>query len=81
MGIRLSGIYNQGGDWAIQAKYGFARGFNEQRAVIKDLRSGKYGYINYDGEEVLPPMFNYARTYNEGLAAISILTVKPVHSL
>jgi hypothetical protein len=47
-----------------------AGSFAEGLAPIYDTRSAKYGYIDHLGNIVLPPQFDHAESFSEGLAAV-----------
>ena len=49
-------------------QYDEVYGFSEGLAVVK--KDGKYGFINTNGEEVIPCRYDFARSFSEGLADV-----------
>ncbi|MGN7055431.1 WG repeat-containing protein, partial [Neisseria sp. P0003.S004] len=47
--------------------------FSEGLAAVATVDTNKYGYINTKGEMVIPPKYEEAFYFNEGLAAVKIL--------
>jgi len=48
-------------------------GFSEGRALVMSLSEAEnaiFGFINREGDEIIPPQFDYAHSFNEGLAAV-----------
>ena len=50
--------------------YDSASSFSEDLAQVKI--NGKFGYINKQGESVIPARYDYARSFSEGLARVEI---------
>lgn len=52
--------------------YSDAFAFSEGLAAVMSKSSGKIGYINTSGKEVIKPQFDYACQFHEGLALVRI---------
>lgn len=52
------------------SKYTILCPFSEGLAVIKHESEWTYGYMNTDGEAVIPPQYSSAMPFSEGLAAV-----------
>ena len=46
--------------------------FNEDVAAVQEGTSGKYGFIDSSGKYVIQPLFEDARPFSEGLAAVRL---------
>lgn len=63
---RLSGYSEEmlavavGGDWGIGGPYYWGRSYN----------SGKYGFIDTNGKEVVAPIYDYVDDFHEGIAVV-----------
>jgi hypothetical protein len=44
--------------------------FREKMAVVKDLSTNKYGFVDIYGEIVIPSMYNFVRGFKDGRAAV-----------
>jgi DNA polymerase-3 subunit epsilon len=53
---------------SISCKYEIAKPFSFGLALVKS--KGKFGFINYFGEEVIPLIYDEAESFNEGLALV-----------
>lgn len=65
------GYINQKGEVVIQPKYkcdGLPNNFNDGLAVVKI--KGKFGYIDTKGNVAIKPVFDEARDFSEGMAAV-----------
>jgi hypothetical protein len=53
------GFIDRAGKWAINARYSYAESFSEglAAATISSERGAKYGFINKEGQMVIPPRF------------------------
>ena len=58
----------QTGEILIPFRYDYAWNFSEDLARVK--KSGKYGYIDKSGREVVSPIYDKAGNFSEGLARI-----------
>ena len=56
---------------AIDPQYEDAQAFSEGLAAVQ--KNGKWGYINEDGEVVIPFEYDIAFVFNEGLAVVGLL--------
>lgn len=67
------GYINRKGDIVIPIHLDHADNFYHQMALAGTLKDGKlqYGYIDPSGEWIIPPAFEKARTFSEGLAVVS----------
>jgi|GEM_PF-5627012 len=54
--------------WRLPAGYEWAEDLQEGRAAVK--KNGLWGYVNAEGNEVIPPGFTRASAFSEGLAAV-----------
>ena len=54
----------------LQTQYNYDRigDFKEGLAIVS--LNGKFGYINEDGKEVIPPIYNVASPFHKGLAEV-----------
>ena len=64
------GVTDLDGNWVLPCKYRHIYGVKEQLAVFMKEGSSRYGYMNYDGDEVIPVTFVQVRPFSEGLAAV-----------
>jgi hypothetical protein len=46
--------------------------YQENMIVIKDKKSGKYGYMNRDNQIVIKPTYQEAKYFQEGLAPVKL---------
>ena len=49
-----------------------AREFSEGMAPVQDAATGKWGYIDRSGEFMIPPQFDQAYSFSDGLAGVQI---------
>ncbi len=49
-----------------------ARDFAEGLAPVKDFATGKWGYIDLGGSYVIPPQFDQAYSFSDGLAGVEV---------
>lgn len=54
----------------ISANFTYAFEFREDLALV--LLHSKFGFINYKGEFIIPPIYALAQEFHEGLAAVSL---------
>lgn len=69
----LWGYYDTTGHQQIVCKYRAASGFSEGLAVVSvdiDSNEVRYGYINMRDSMVIPPTYEYAKTFEEGCAIV-----------
>ncbi len=59
------------GEERLQDLYLLADSFSEGLAAVTDYSTRKVGYINKQGEEVIPCQFKYARDFTNGMAVVS----------
>lgn len=55
----------------LDSQIDIARPFSCGRAVVRDRNSKKYGFIDNSGNFVIRPLYDYAETFSEGIAAVS----------
>jgi len=82
------GLIDMNGQELFPPKYNYIGEFNEDRAlVIKDGKtdsttglfiSGKYGFINNKGEEVIPLIYSDADDFSKGMANVTLNGTKIV---
>lgn len=70
-----TGYINTAGEWMIRLKGSrpHFEGFSEGLAPVFGHDERKFGFINRSGELVIPPRFDEARSFSEGLAAVCIV--------
>lgn len=61
---------NTRGEMLFKTDYIYIEAFHEGLAVVQDRESRKYGYINQQGELVIPCKYRLANSFSEGLAAV-----------
>ena len=47
-------------------------GFFQEEGLARVTLNGKYGFINEEGEEVIPPKYDEAYPFRKGLAAVEL---------
>lgn len=67
-----AGFINPQGEWVIRLENArpYYPGFGEGLAPVRDLMSGKVGYIDRSGKWVIQPRFKQARAFAHGVAAV-----------
>lgn len=50
-------------------KFEYVSNFDEGYAVVK--RHGLFGYIDFDGDILIPPAYHHAKPFSQGLAAVA----------
>lgn len=75
-GGKFTGFINQKGKIVIpKDNYYDAKAFSEGLAAYRTLSTvSKYGYMDLTGTSIIPPQFNKANPFSEGLAAVQIGT-------
>lgn len=71
------GIADATGKFVLKPKYDYLEPFREERAVfrvgkLQERRRWRYGYLDKNGAEVIPPVFHSASGFSEGLAAARV---------
>lgn len=66
----LWGYINNKGEYVIKPEFGGARTFNGGLAVVSDVYSGKYGYIDESGKEIVPMVLAEATDFSGERAKI-----------
>lgn len=46
--------------------------FFTKRVHIKGESKNKYGFINKEGQEIIPPIYDSCKNFNKGIARVSI---------
>ena len=57
--------YRVGNDTIIEPRYSWAEKFHDGLAVVRDVKTGKYGYINMENEIVIPFLYDEAVAFGE----------------
>ncbi len=65
--LRLDSLENANRDWNIKPLL-----FSEGLAVFQSSSTGKYGYIDSHGNEIIAPTYTNAAQFSEGLASVNI---------
>lgn len=66
-------VINEKGHIITNKTYRFISDYNEERAIVAfSANSGsyRYGYIDLDGYEIIPPIYLEANNFNEGVALV-----------
>lgn len=69
------GVMDEKGNIITKKKYNFISDYNNGRAIIgvsSNNADYKYGYINLEGKEVIPPIYSEATNFNEDRALVKI---------
>ena len=69
------GVLDEKGNIITNKKYNFISDYNEGRALIgisSEEGNYKYGYIDLQGKEVIPPIYSEAISFNEGVALVKV---------
>lgn len=68
---RLHGVIDTEGDWVAEPQYRLTR-FHYREGLLAVMTEDRlWGYINREGDEVIPTLFQEAKSFTEGLAAVS----------
>jgi|SRR6267143_6936473 len=74
-GCAKGGYLNMKGDWAIKPQFDGLTDFAEGLAAVnlggKCGMGGKWGYIDKDGQTIIPFRFLWAATFHDGQACVS----------
>jgi len=70
-GARTWGFFDIHGSWHVEPIYSDLNSFREGRAAV--CVNSKIGFIDSDGLLIIPPNFDLARSFSEGLANVVIL--------
>ncbi len=70
-GRHMWGLISKNGTWVLEPKYDEINGNGENYYVVQDAKKPLYGYCDWSGNEVIKPQFFQAKTFHEGLAAVS----------
>lgn len=66
----VSGYINASGEWILKTAYDFC--YTYTSGVARVYQDGKWGYINEEGVEVVPPTFADCGEYHNGRAPFSL---------
>lgn len=67
----IKGYIDRSGEIAISThKYWFISSFSEGLAVVQSAKTGLYGYIDKNGNEVIPCMYVAAKAFSDGMAVV-----------
>ena len=72
---RTDGIFaliDKDGNLIRTLEYGYVGGFSSGMALFADEGYDKYGYLDMDGNVVIPPSFEFAENFKDGLAVVDI---------
>ncbi len=52
----------------VENRYDFVIGFSEGRALVN--KNGKYGYVDYEGNEIIKVVYDDAESFRDGIAKV-----------
>jgi len=67
---RKSGFINAKGKLICDIKYEYDADMEFKEGMARVCSGGKWGFLNENGEEAIPPRFDYVSSFNEGLARV-----------
>lgn len=74
--VRVGETWNYVGEYHTSSQFltdfAAARDFAEGLAPVQDIGSGLWGYIDRSGGYVIPPQFDQAYSFSEGLAGVQV---------
>lgn len=66
------GLLNPNGKWEVKPSSGVEQLLPGQQGLFGASIKGKYGYVDYNGQVVIPPQYEEVRAFSEGLAAVRL---------
>jgi len=68
------GIIDRSGEFLVSQRYDYIGPFRDGLALFRlgEGNHGRYGFLDKNGSEAIPPLFHDAKEFSEGLAAASV---------